>query len=516
MGFKEQKVIDEIKEYLINFDHEKFYGTYTYMDQEYHASNLLFSLLISETLGIPFKYYEDISSSMFEKEVGRIMLSDYKNKKLAESVIVLLKEILDINSYIVKMNTTTFSYHDILSKAVDVSDIKERIKSEANDDMRHSLKLVDQAETDTLQRFRDVHSPFARLIDSKARGNKKQIAQEFMAIGYKVDSKSNILKKPILSSFFEGLSSIDEMYIAAVGCRNAIIQGTNSVADSGYLNRKLSFGSVDISLSEEKDCKSNTYLEVNINKSNMNTILNGRYILDEETNKLKLIRPADTSNYIGKKVKLRSPATCCSKDGICKTCYGILSEFNIGLSIGLLAATTIAEIATQRLLSTKHLLYAAIFGDNETIMQYINISHNDNQITAIKPFNILINNLGKMFVVTESEKIEYEHNFKNLTISKNPEYEDENGNIYYKFDEGEVVFTNIKEYLCSDMNALLKRLKAVFDKQTYMSDVNDLNEYFKHMFEVVMELGKVPSVHIEVVFSQMIKVLGKNNLLWSI
>lgn len=514
MKIKEMKMIEKIKSYLYNFDHEKYYGDIEFEGKTYKASNLLFSLLISETLNTKFKYFEDINIGVFEDTIRKHVLSNYNDENSRKAVLRLLKEIMDINSYVVKMNTTTFSYHDLLSNNVDLSDIRDNFIDNANNDMRFSLELLNKSEKETLNRFREVKSDFTRLIDSKARGNQKQIAQEFLSIGYKVDNKSNILPKPIHSSFFSGLSSIEEMFIAAVGCRNAIIQGTNSVADSGYLNRKLSFGSVDIILSDTKDCGTQNYLLVDINNSNKNIILNGRYIYDDEDNKLKLINSLESNKYVGKRVKLRSPATCSCKDGICRTCYGIMSKVNDGLSIGLLAATIIAEIATQKLLSTKHLLFASIQSDNPMLMEYIHINHEENGIFCTTDINIKVDSLEKILFIVNDEEIEYLHNFKNLKFSKEPDHTDDNGDRFYNFKKGDLIFTDIQKYVCSDMNVLMKKLNRVFDKSGYMKEVNDYNIYFRHLFDVIMELGYVPSIHIEVVFSQMLKVKDDHHLLF--
>lgn len=507
-----EKTILEIKNYLFDFNKDKFYGTYVYMDKEYIASNLLFSLLIQKYSEKEFVYFENINLNTFIDCVKKTLMPKYMDSYTKNKTVKLLKEILDITDCIVKMNSITFSFHDILTNKIDVKDLKENLINTLNDDMRFSLPHMDTIEKEMMNRFDNIKSPLIKLVKSKARGNQKQMAQQFLSIGYKVDKQSNILKRPIIESLIDGVKDENSYFVQAIGCRNAIIQGTNSVADSGYLNRKLSFGTIDINLSDVNDCGADKFLEIEVNKFNKNSLLNGRFIY--ENGKVKLVKADEIDSYIGKKVKLRSPITCKCKSGICKTCYGVLYPINKNLSIGLLSATTIAEIITQKLLSTKHLLVAHIEKDNEHIMEYIDISHDLDTIVCKKPFKLSITKYGKIFFIDEKNNLneEFKHNFKNLSIdgvciSSIEEYEKE-------FKEGDIIFTKIQDYINSDMNVLLKSINRIFEKSQFMNNINDYNEYYPHMLDLVLNMGHVQSIHSEIIMSQMVKVKGEHFKLW--
>ena len=508
-----QKAIDEIKNYLYKFDYEKFYGNYRLNKKDYKASNLLFSLLISERLNVPFEYFEDITLNKYVSKLNTIALSHINNEEMKTRFIKLSKEITDITDQIVKLNGITFSFHDLLTNKIDLTDIKKDLKEKLNDNMLFSLKYVEDAEKETLDRFRKVKSPIAKLVDSKARGNAKQIGQEFLGIGFKVDNQSNILEKPILNSFLEGINDEEDFYTAAIGARNAIIQGTSSVAKSGYLNRKLSFGTVDINLSKMKDCEADKFINIKIDDKNKETILIGRYI--NENGNLILINKSNIDDYVGKEVKLRSPVTCKCMDGICRTCYGKLSAINKNLSIGILAATNFAEIATQMLLSTKHLLNAGVKAIPDKILEYIDISHENDTIICKKPFEMFIDESKKIFfTLYNNEVIEFQHNFKGLNISGTIPVLSLKDEYQISFNKDDLVFTGITKFVNSDMNALMKELDKCFDKTYYMAEINDYNEYYKHMIELLMKMGSLPSIHIEVILSQMVKVRNKYHLLW--
>lgn len=507
-----EETILNIKNFLFNYDKEKFYGKYIYEDKEYIASNLLFSLIIQKYRGGDFVYFENIDLNTFTDCIYKTLIPKYSDKETKEKTVKLLTEILDITDQIVRLNSITFSFHDVLTNRIKVDDLKQDLIETLNDDMRFSLPHMDKVEKEMMKRFEDIRSPLIKLVKSKARGNQKQMAQQFLSIGYKVDKQSNILKRPIIESLIEGVRDENSYFVQAIGCRNAIIQGTNSVADSGYLNRKLSFGTIDINLSDENDCGADKFLEIEVNKFNKNSLLNGRFIY--ENGKTKLVRADEIDSYVGKTVKLRSPITCKCKSGICKTCYGVLYPINKNLSIGLLSATTIAEIITQKLLSTKHLLVAHIEKDNEHIMDYINISHERDSIICKKPFKLSITKYGKIFFIDKKNGLneEFKHNFKYLSLNGVQIHSIEECEV--DFVEGDIVFTRIRDYINSDMNILLKSINRIFEKSQVMSTINDYNEYYPHMLDLVLNMGHVQSIHSEIIMSQMVKVKGEHYKLW--
>lgn len=511
-GKTAQKAIDEIKNYLFKYDKEAFYGPYKYNRKDYPASNLLFSLLISERLDLPFKYYENPSLDTFQNVFKDTLMNRQDDKSFKKKVVKFLKEINDVTDQVAKLNTITFSFHDLLTDRIDLSDIKESLKKNLNDYMIDSLDIVDKAQSETMERFKAVNSPLYTLVASKGRGNKSQIAQEFLSIGYKVDNNSNILHKPIINSFLDGISSEEDWFTAAIGARNALIQGTNAVADSGYLNRKLCFGTIDISLSDENDCKSNNYLEIDVTAENYSVLLPGRFI--NEDNQLKLISFETAKNYIGKHVQIRSPYTCKCKTGICKTCYGLLSKFNKGLVIGIIAATSFTEIATQKLLSTKHLISAVIHHLNESIFNAIEINHDDDYIKAKEKIKVLISHDQKIYFTINGKTEQFLHNFRDLTIKDGLHYKKYTEDIEFTFEPGDIIFTGIRNYVNIDMNALMATLNRVFNRTGLMQSVTDMHEYFKYILEMSIELGYIPSVHLEVLFSHMIRCKDKHHLLW--
>ena len=120
------------------------------------------------------------------------------------------------------------------------------------------------------------------------------------------------------------------------------------------MNRKLTLLCSNVLLSNSvDDCNTENYIEIEVtNEATLKRLCN-RFYLNEETNKLWEIKKDDTY-LIGKIIQLRSPITCCLKEGVCKKCYGTLP--NEDIHIGTLGVLILTSQLTQTLLSSKHLL----------------------------------------------------------------------------------------------------------------------------------------------------------------
>jgi len=101
-------------------------------------------------------------------------------------------------------------------------------------------------------------------------------------------------------------------------------------------------------------CNSTETITYHINDDNFLKLLDGRYYYTSR-GIMKQLDYRKDSDLIEKDVRFRSPATCASKDGICKYCYGKLYDINKDMtSAGTLSATKITEPLGQSLLSSKH------------------------------------------------------------------------------------------------------------------------------------------------------------------
>ena len=90
------------------------------------------------------------------------------------------------------------------------------------------------------------------MVDSGARGNKQQVRQLAGLRGLMAKPSGDIIEKPILANFREGLSVL-EYFISTHGARKGLADTALKTADSGYMTRKLVDVSQDVII-QEQDC----------------------------------------------------------------------------------------------------------------------------------------------------------------------------------------------------------------------------------------------------------------------
>ncbi len=99
-----------------------------------------------------------------------------------------------------------------------------------------------------------------RMVSSGARGNWLQIRNIAGMRGLVNNPKGEIIPRPIISSYREGLS-VAEYFIATHGTRKGLADTALRTADSGYLTRRLVDVSQDVIIREE-DCGTSKGLEL--------------------------------------------------------------------------------------------------------------------------------------------------------------------------------------------------------------------------------------------------------------
>ena len=97
-------------------------------------------------------------------------------------------------------------------------------------------------------------NPLDMMVDSGARGNPQQVRQIAGMKGLVSNPRGEMIPRPIVSSFREGLSVL-EYFISTHGARKGLADTALRTADSGYLTRRL----VDVAqelIVREVDCGS--------------------------------------------------------------------------------------------------------------------------------------------------------------------------------------------------------------------------------------------------------------------
>ncbi|MDY6911805.1 MAG: DNA-directed RNA polymerase subunit beta', partial [Chloroflexota bacterium] len=227
--------------------------------------------------------------------------------------------------------------------------------------------------TAALEKSLDHHGSIYMMANSGARGNMGQIRQMAGMRGLMSDPSGKIIELPIKANFREGLSVL-EYFISTHGARKGLADTALRTSDSGYLTRRL----IDVAqsmLTTEDDCgtEEGLWLHEPTDKGILPPLaeriiwrLAARPIAHPETGEVLIDRneeidSAKAAEIIGAgitEVCVRSPLTCQSKAGICRSCYGIdLARgylIDMGVAVGIIAAQSIGEPGTQLTMRTFH------------------------------------------------------------------------------------------------------------------------------------------------------------------
>jgi DNA-directed RNA polymerase subunit beta' len=217
------------------------------------------------------------------------------------------------------------------------------------------------------------------MVGSGARGNMMQVRQIAGMRGLVANPKGDIIPRPIISNFREGLSVL-EYFISTHGARKGLADTALRTADSGYLTRRLVDVSQEVIVTDE-DCETDRGIVIRVIDERGNKIRNlrsriyGRALADDLKEGRSLVATEDdeklrSGTIIGTKelhaiegadvesVRVRSPLTCDTRGGVCQACYGLsLATGRIvetAEAVGIMAAQSIGEPGTQLTMRTFH------------------------------------------------------------------------------------------------------------------------------------------------------------------
>jgi DNA-directed RNA polymerase subunit beta' len=242
------------------------------------------------------------------------------------------------------------------------------------------IQIWTKATEEVAQAMRDnfpKDNTINRMVSSGARGNWLQIRNIAGMRGLVNNPKGEIIPRPIISSYREGLS-VAEYFIATHGARKGLADTALRTADSGYLTRRLVDVSQDVII-REPDCGTSRGLDLPIaieeapgvwvRDANVENSVYARSLAADAVNEKGEV-VAEAGSDVGdvlidklvaagvRNIKVRSVLTCESAVGVCATCYGrSLATGNlvdIGEAVGIIAAQSIGEPGTQLTMRTFH------------------------------------------------------------------------------------------------------------------------------------------------------------------
>ena len=240
------------------------------------------------------------------------------------------------------------------------------------EDMMKKISSPDNTLTENKQR--GINSIYM-MAYSGARGAPQQIKQLVGMRGLIVKPSGEILERPIISNFKEGLTVL-EYFNSTHGARKGLVDTALKTASSGYLTRRL----VDVAqdcVIQEHDCGTSRGIIVRslvesgevllpLSESILGrvscvqikhpitskVIIEAAQMLDEAA-----VESIDSAGIDS--VMVRSVMTCETKNGACAKCYGrdlaTGKQVSIGEAIGIIAAQSIGEPGTQLTMRTFHI-----------------------------------------------------------------------------------------------------------------------------------------------------------------
>ena len=303
--------------------------------------------------------YDYATKAGFSIGIADMIIPDVKSKRIAQAQ----KEIAEIRK---QREQGVITERERYNKMIDVW-------SQTNSDI--AGKLFEVLEDN--RKSREINPVFA-MLDSGARGSKDQIRQLAGMRGLMAKPSGEIIERPILSNFREGLTVL-EYFISSHGARKGLADTALKTADSGYMTRKLVDVAQDV-ICVERDCGTVNGIWVRpIREGDEETVplrdrLIGRYSSDDIHDPLATgeddallvaggeeITPDIADAIVDRgieEVHIRSVLTCESRRGVCAHCYGRnLATGELpqdGEALGIIAAQSIGEPGTQLTMRTFH------------------------------------------------------------------------------------------------------------------------------------------------------------------
>ncbi|KAM9862882.1 DNA-directed RNA polymerase subunit beta' [Leucobacter sp. BZR 635] len=344
--------------------------------------------LFNEALPADYVYFEQVA----DKGTLSSLVNDLAERYPKVEVAATLDRIKDAGFHWATRSGVTVALSDIVTPS-NKAEILETHEKEAaavqkrfergliTENERHAdlVKIWTQATDEVAEAMRDAFpedNSIFRMVSSGARGNWLQIRNIAGMRGLVSDPKGEIIPRPIINSYREGLS-VAEYFIATHGARKGLADTALRTADSGYLTRRLVDVSQDVIIREE-DCGTRRGLElpiaaevdgVIVPDENLENSVYARTLssdaVDADGN---VVAPAgsDVGDVAIEKlvaarvteIKVRSVLTCESAVGVCATCYGRSlatgQRVDIGEAVGIIAAQSIGEPGTQLTMRTFH------------------------------------------------------------------------------------------------------------------------------------------------------------------
>jgi DNA-directed RNA polymerase subunit beta' len=351
---------------------------------------VIFSGIWPEILGF-------INFPVAKKKLGELINSTYQHAGREESIL-MLDRLKEVGFTIATMAGISIGMEDMIippEKDDIVSRARQRINEVISQYKKGIItggerynKVVDiwtQATDEIAQAvFKHLDhnggkkevNPVYLMMDSGARGNKQQVRQLCGTRGLMAKPSGEIIERPILSSFREGLSVL-EYFISTHGARKGLADTALKTADAGYLTRKLCDVAMDCIITDIDDGNRDGIWKFAIIEGDdvivpLRERIIGRCVSENVRNPIDpddiviaagdMVTQAIASRIdeLGiERVKVMSALTHARTNSLSAKAYGINPATNdlveIGTAVGIIAAQSIGEPGTQLTMRTFHI-----------------------------------------------------------------------------------------------------------------------------------------------------------------
>lgn len=259
-----------------------------------------------------------------------------------------------LGAYITSLNL--FDFHEVFMDP-DVVASYERASpdEESIADIYYTVDLV-------LQKKEALRSNALSKLYRSGLVSSKQVHQCVGPRGFLTDINNDRFGIPIMRGYYQGIRSQRDIQIESRSAAKALNASKGDLQDTEYFSRKLRTMDMGVENLHHMDCGTTRFLNWRVQGKREDRpsdleILEGNHYVDDD-GMLKTVHK-DDKYLIGKTIKLRNVLYCAhptDPNGICSTCYGMMSELIPSNSnIGHANCTHVTEKNAQGVLSTKHL-----------------------------------------------------------------------------------------------------------------------------------------------------------------
>ena len=305
-------------------------------------------LLLVESFGVKVPYIaEDINI----KDIEKYVITHRSNDPSTKDTLITLNEYLNMGKGVELLkNTANLSVYSLTPKNILPPDgydaFKKTLNKEYAGQLDDPVKLAEYEEKlmDFDRKFMSGDPSFGKLVSGKVHRNARRKLVLVSGAEGGLDGKM----VPITQSLAEGIPLTPENFAAQVnGSRSGSYFRAVDTVKGGVASKKA-IRSLSAYIVKDGDCGDTLGLGKNYNKHNIANLV-GRVVAGS---KKPIENINEASNYLGKVVRVRSPAFCkLGPQQYCSTCAGPrLSRFREGLTIpgtDLTAAIMAASMAAM-------------------------------------------------------------------------------------------------------------------------------------------------------------------------